>query len=77
MIGFPISFARSGIENERASGYYSRPWLWDDIKANARHIIQFGAAGEFANVSKPLHGLEQLAVAVLLALACSSHISIW
>lgn len=31
-----------GIENERASGYYSRPWLWDDIKKNCKtQIVQW------------------------------------
>jgi pimeloyl-ACP methyl ester carboxylesterase len=34
-----------GIESERASGYYSRPWLWDAIRSNTAHIVQFGAEG--------------------------------
>eukprot|EP00640_Fibrocapsa_japonica_P006584 CAMPEP_0113946114 /NCGR_PEP_ID=MMETSP1339-20121228/54619_1 /TAXON_ID=94617 /ORGANISM="Fibrocapsa japonica" /LENGTH=185 /DNA_ID=CAMNT_0000952037 /DNA_START=49 /DNA_END=606 /DNA_ORIENTATION=+ /assembly_acc=CAM_ASM_000762 len=30
-----------GDSNERASGYFSRPWLWDEIKGNADFIHQF------------------------------------
>ena len=30
-----------GEESERIAGYYSRPWLWDDIKAHAGWIVQF------------------------------------
>ena len=29
-----------GIESERASGYYSRSWLWASIRANCRFILQ-------------------------------------
>ena len=32
-----------GDENERASGYYSRPWEWDNIKRNTDWRVQFGA----------------------------------
>ncbi len=33
-----------GIESERQSGYYSRPWLWDSIRANvANPIVQFAS----------------------------------
>ncbi|XP_035689208.1 serine hydrolase RBBP9-like [Branchiostoma floridae] len=32
-----------GDENERASGYYSRPWQWDKVKANTRWVVQFGS----------------------------------
>lgn len=30
-----------GDANERASGYYSRPWQWDQIKANTNWILQY------------------------------------
>lgn len=30
-----------GIESERISGYYSRPWLWDSIKENSKWITQY------------------------------------
>ena len=30
-----------GDENERASGYFSRPWDWDAIKTNTKFIHQF------------------------------------
>jgi predicted alpha/beta hydrolase family esterase len=35
-----------GDENERESGYYSRPWLWDKIKANTKIIGQFGSTDD-------------------------------
>ncbi|TTA54956.1 putative hydrolase RBBP9 [Bagarius yarrelli] len=35
-----------GDENERASGYFSRPWDWQRIRANVKHIIQFGSTDD-------------------------------
>jgi len=35
-----------GSANERASGYYSRPWLWAQIKYNAGFIVQFGSSDD-------------------------------
>ncbi|KAM3575107.1 hypothetical protein VYU27_003020 [Nannochloropsis oceanica] len=35
-----------GNANERASGYYSRPWGWERIKNNAGFIIQFGSSDD-------------------------------
>lgn len=35
-----------GLESERISGYYSRPWLWDDIKKNAGFIVQFSSPSD-------------------------------
>ncbi|OQR83535.1 hypothetical protein ACHHYP_14575 [Achlya hypogyna] len=32
-----------GDANERASGYYARPWEWAQIKANCDWIVQFGS----------------------------------
>ncbi|KAM4772529.1 serine hydrolase RBBP9 [Rhinophrynus dorsalis] len=32
-----------GDENERESGYFNRPWQWEKIKSNCRHIVQFGS----------------------------------
>ncbi|KAG2453784.1 hypothetical protein HYH02_001993 [Chlamydomonas schloesseri] len=32
-----------GDANERASGYFNRPWLWDAIKANCGFIVQFAS----------------------------------
>ena len=32
-----------GIENETASGYYSRPWDWQSIQDNQQWIIQFAS----------------------------------
>eukprot|EP01134_Creolimax_fragrantissima_P000120 CFRG0120T1 len=30
-----------GLESERISGYYSRPWQWDSIRGNAKFILQY------------------------------------
>ncbi|KAF3824640.1 hypothetical protein GH733_009974 [Mirounga leonina] len=35
-----------GDENERASGYFNRPWQWEKIKANCAHIVQFGSTDD-------------------------------
>jgi predicted alpha/beta hydrolase family esterase len=35
-----------GDEDEKASGYYDRPWQWDDIKANQNWIIQFASTDD-------------------------------
>ncbi|CAH2253206.1 hydrolase RBBP9 [Pelobates cultripes] len=35
-----------GDENEKESGYFSRPWQWDNIKSNCRNIIQFGSTDD-------------------------------
>ena len=35
-----------GDENERNSGYYSRPWDWEAIKNNASIRIQFGSTDD-------------------------------
>lgn len=32
-----------GDENERASGYYNRPWEWEKIKENTKTLAQFGS----------------------------------
>uniref|UniRef100_A0A3B3RNB5 Retinoblastoma binding protein 9 n=2 Tax=Paramormyrops kingsleyae TaxID=1676925 RepID=A0A3B3RNB5_9TELE len=32
-----------GDENEKESGYFSRPWQWDRIRSNCGHIVQFGS----------------------------------
>ncbi|GAA6091668.1 serine hydrolase RBBP9 [Tachysurus ichikawai] len=35
-----------GDENERESGYFSRPWEWERIRANVKHIVQFGSTDD-------------------------------
>ena len=35
-----------GDENERASGYFSRPWEWEKMKINCKNIIQFGSTDD-------------------------------
>lgn len=35
-----------GIENERRSGYFDKPWDWEKIKANQKWIIQFASTND-------------------------------
>uniref|UniRef100_A0A8D2K940 Serine hydrolase RBBP9 n=1 Tax=Theropithecus gelada TaxID=9565 RepID=A0A8D2K940_THEGE len=35
-----------GDENERASGYFTRPWQWEKIKANCPYVVQFGSTDD-------------------------------
>lgn len=35
-----------GEPSETISGYYSRPWLWEDIRSNAQWIMQFGSTDD-------------------------------
>lgn len=35
-----------GDENEKASGYYNRPWEWEKIKENTGFIVQFGSTDD-------------------------------
>ncbi|XP_039594684.1 serine hydrolase RBBP9 [Polypterus senegalus] len=35
-----------GDENERESGYFNRPWQWEKMKENCRHIVQFGSTDD-------------------------------
>lgn len=35
-----------GDKTEKLSGYYSRPWLWDKIKANQQWIVQFASTDD-------------------------------
>lgn len=35
-----------GDSNEKASGYYDRPWEWELIKNNCQWIIQFGSTDD-------------------------------
>jgi predicted alpha/beta hydrolase family esterase len=35
-----------GDDNEKASGYYNHPWLWDKIRANQNWIIQFASTDD-------------------------------
>ncbi|XP_063068766.1 serine hydrolase RBBP9 [Engraulis encrasicolus] len=35
-----------GDENEAESGYFSRPWEWERMRANAGHIVQFGSTDD-------------------------------
>lgn len=50
-----------GEENERASGYYSRPWEWDKIKQNAEFIAQYHSTDDpFIPISEARHVHENL-----------------
>lgn len=35
-----------GDENERESGYFSRPWEWEKIRTNVKYILQFGSTDD-------------------------------
>jgi len=35
-----------GIDSERQSGYFDRPWDWDSIKSNSGFIVQFGSTDD-------------------------------
>ncbi|XP_077088069.1 serine hydrolase RBBP9 [Siphateles boraxobius] len=35
-----------GVENERESGYFSRPWEWEKIRTNVKYILQFGSTDD-------------------------------
>lgn len=35
-----------GDANERASGYYDRPWLWDKVRTNVAHVVQFASTDD-------------------------------
>lgn len=35
-----------GDPNEKASGYYNRPWEWQQIKQNTQWIVQFGSTDD-------------------------------
>ncbi len=35
-----------GIENEKLSGYFDRPWDWDAIQSNQQWIIQFASTDD-------------------------------
>ncbi len=43
-----VSFTHSdlGDANEKASGYYSRPWEWGRMRANTQHIVQFSSTDD-------------------------------
>ncbi len=35
-----------GIESERLSEYYNKPWLWENIKNNQQWIVQFASTDD-------------------------------
>ncbi|KAG0223099.1 putative hydrolase rbbp9, partial [Actinomortierella wolfii] len=54
-----------GDEMEKASGYFDRPWKWDDISRNAEWIVQFSSPSdhlvpieEQRSLSKHLAGVD-------------------
>lgn len=40
------SYTDLGIELEKQSGYFDRPWQWDAIKNNQQWIVQFGSTDD-------------------------------
>ncbi|KAF9164235.1 putative hydrolase rbbp9 [Actinomortierella ambigua] len=56
-----------GDDIERASGYFNRPWKWDDIAKNAEWIVQFSSPSdhlvpidEQRFVSRQLNGVDYI-----------------
>ncbi|CAK8987574.1 unnamed protein product [Durusdinium trenchii] len=50
-----------GDENERASGYYDRPWEWTAIAENAGFILQWHSTDDpFIPISEARHVAESL-----------------
>lgn len=35
-----------GLESEKEAGYYTDPWQWESIKANAKWLIQFASTDD-------------------------------
>ena len=35
-----------GMESERISGYYNRPWQWEAMKSNVQFAAQFGSTDD-------------------------------
>ena len=49
-----VNYTDLGYEDEKESGYYSTPWDWKAIKANAGWIVQFASTDDpFINISEP------------------------
>jgi uncharacterized protein len=45
-----------GIEKERLSGYYEKPWKWDQIKNNQQWILQFASTDDpWIPIEEPRH----------------------
>lgn len=40
------SYTDLGIENERLSGYYDKPWNWDLIRKNQKWIVEFASSDD-------------------------------
>jgi len=50
-----------GDEGERKSGYYNRPWKWEDIKNNQQWIVQFSSVDDpYIPVEEPRHINQKL-----------------
>ena len=50
------SYTDLGDENEKASGYFDRPWQWDSIKNNQNWIIQFASTDDpYIPIKEPRH----------------------
>ena len=50
-----------GMESERISGYYSRPWEWDKIRSNAEWIVQYHSIDDpFIPIEEARHVAKNL-----------------
>lgn len=68
-----------GDANERASGYYNRPWQWEAIAANAGFVLQWHSADDpFIPVAEARHVAKSLGDACeYLEHKRSSHFFTW
>jgi len=50
-----------GFDDEKRSGYYNDPWMWDKMKSNTTWIAQFASTDDpYINVAEPRFIHEQL-----------------
>lgn len=51
-----VNYTDLGDENEKASGYYDKPWVWEKIKGNQKWIVQFASKDDpYIPISQARH----------------------
>lgn len=56
-----VNYTDLGDATEKESGYYSRPWNWEKIKANQNWIVQFASKDDpYIPISEPRFIHEKL-----------------
>lgn len=46
VVNFLVRIVPHPSYNIFCTGYFNRPWEWEKIKGNARHIVQFGSTDD-------------------------------